>query len=134
MGRLAGRASRIRDRELGGRLEQLRASTAPADIAPTSAPTLGDAYISTLVTLSAGQAAGTSPVLAANTARTGLVIAPVAACPPAAELGLAAFTGANQGVAMATRPDWRWEGARVPTNAVYVRGFTAGDKVLVWEA
>jgi hypothetical protein len=131
---LAGPAARIQDRELAGRLERVRSATSPAQSAPTSTQAVGASYTSTLVTLTANQAAGTDPVLAANTARKGLVLSAVASVPVTAEWNIAALTGAGQGVPFGPEPSIRWDGTRVPTNAIYVRGFTAGDKLLCWQA
>jgi hypothetical protein len=91
----------------------------------------------TEVSLSAGQAAGTSVLIAANANRTSLVIGNNTATDATVHIsdasggygmplpagGVIAFGGHGiQG------------GPACPTNAIYVGGLAAADKVTVWES
>jgi len=80
-----------------------------------------------VASLSAGQAAGTTEILAANANRKALKIVPPADCTlriGATGAGIPLFGGvANE-----------FSGGDCPTNALFVTGLTAGVAVTVWEA
>jgi len=99
------------------------------------------AVLRTLVTLSAGQAAGTDPVLSTNPNRTSLV----AGNPTATNGRLdVAAVGAGEGLPFAAgavlpfggeggRP-YGGGGPACPTQAIYVGGFAENDKLTFWES
>jgi hypothetical protein len=91
----------------------------------------------TVVTLTANQAAGTDPVLAANTNRTSLV-----AGNPTATEGVIdiANPGAGEGMPFPAGGIVAFGGHGIqggpacPTNAIYVDGFAAADVLTFWES
>lgn len=80
-----------------------------------------------VASLSAGQAAGTTEILAANANRKAVKVGPPADCTlkiGTSGAGIPLFGGvANE-----------FSGGDCPTNALYVTGLSAGVAVTVWEA
>lgn len=90
---------------------------------------IGSAFVDrSIVALTAQQAAGTDPVLAANPARRALQIVPPAAC----MLRLA--SGAAGGVPLRGDQPNQLAGPSCPTNALYVTGLAAGALLTILEA
>lgn len=90
---------------------------------------LGSAFADQSITsLSSGQAAGTSTVLAANTDRTALKIVPPIDC------FLAVASGQTTGIPLYGEIENTFEGNGCPTNALYIVGLTAAAAVLIWES
>lgn len=88
----------------------------------------GVSFTDTSITsLSAGQAAGTSAVLAANSARASLKIVPPADC------YLAVASGKTAGVPLYGGVENTFEGNGCPANALYLVGLPAGASVMIWE-
>lgn len=81
-----------------------------------------------IASLSAGQAAGTSAILAANANRTAIKIVPPADCT------LAIASGASVGIPLFGGVANEFSGGDCPTNALYVTGLTAGAAITIWEA
>lgn len=89
---------------------------------------VGSLFVDQSITsLSSGQAAGTSSVLAIKTDRKSLKIVPAADCTlklGTSGLGIPLFAGvANE-----------FSGGNCPTNALYITGLTVGASVTIWEA
>ena len=80
-----------------------------------------------VASLSSGQAAGTSTVIAANTSRHVLVIVPPADCT------LTLTSGSTRGIPLIGGLPNTFSGAEVPTNALYVSGLTAGQTLVILE-
>lgn len=88
----------------------------------------------TVVTLTAGQAAGTDPILPANLNRTTLVAGNATAT--AARLDVAAV-GAGEGMPLPAGGIVGFGqrgGPTCPTDALYVGGLAETDKLTIWEA
>lgn len=98
----------------GGYAPSIEASQAPVTLTDDS-----------IASLSAGQAAGTSVILAANTSRRALVIDPPADClltfTSGGTTGYRLFANVPNGV------------TPVPTNALYISGLAAGQAVTILE-
>lgn len=94
-------------------------------VAPVGLP-----YTQTPVTLTANQAAGTDPILAANPNRQGLKLVVPADC------GVATASGATIGLPAFAGVAWERSGPECPTNAIYVVGgsLSTGAVVGIWEA
>lgn len=89
------------------------------------------AYVDrTVASLSAGQAAGTSVVLAANPARRGLMINPPIDC----TLLISAASGTPRGWPLFANVPNTIVGQECPTNDIYIYGLTAGQVLAIWEA
>jgi hypothetical protein len=80
------------------------------------------------VTLTAGQAAGTDPVVAQRLSRQALKIIPPTDCQMAVMTGQTAGEPIFGGVANPFLQD------ECPTNAIYLIGLTTGAVVQIWEA
>lgn len=102
-----------------------------ASATPSEFPALTD-QTETLVTLSAGQAAGTTPVLAANSNRKLLTLGNPGANVMLVNLVPGAVAG--QGLPLAAASVLAFDrNLPCPPNAIYVLG-TAGDKLTIWTA
>lgn len=77
--------------------------------------------------LSAGQAAGTAEILAANPNRKALKIVPPADC-------TLKISNGGAGIPMFGGVANEFSGGDCPTNALYVTGLSVGVAVAVWEA
>lgn len=94
-------------------------------------------FARTPVALSAAQAAGTSPVLAANPNRTVLVIGNIQATDARVDV---ADTSGGFGLPLPQKSTLMFGGSgnayspSCPTDAIYVGGLSAGDKLTFWEA
>jgi hypothetical protein len=95
-----------------------------ADLTVIPGVSFGDASVASLT---AGQAAGTSIVLAANTARSALKIVPPADC------YLAVAPGKTAGIPLYGGVQNTFEGNGCPTNALYLIGLSPGGAVMIWE-
>lgn len=92
-------------------------------------PIAGVAYADvSIASLSAGQAAGTATVLAANANRKSLMINPPADC------FLAIGSGATGGYPLFADVPNQITGQDCPTNALYIGGLSAAASVVIWEA
>lgn len=80
-----------------------------------------------VASLSAGQAAGTSTIIAANANRKSLMVNPPADC------FLAISSGATAGWPLFAGVPNIITGQECPTNALYVDGLTAATALTVWE-
>lgn len=89
---------------------------------------IGSSYAPASIVLSAGQAAGTSPVLPANTGRKALMINPPSDC------SLTVSPGSTSGWPLVGRAANSASGEDCPTNALYVYGLVAGQTLTIWEA
>jgi hypothetical protein len=89
----------------------------------------GSAFIGrSIAALSAGQAAGTVPILSANPARTALKVVPQNDC------FLTIGSGETTGVPLYGNVENSFTGAECPVNAVYLAGLAPGTPVVIWEA
>lgn len=83
-----------------------------------------------VASLSAGQAAGTTTVLAANASRKALMVNPPADC----TLLIASAAGSTQGYPLFGNVPNTITGQECPTNALYVYGLSAANALTIWEA
>ncbi|PHP21359.1 hypothetical protein CG471_01970 [Sphingobium sp. IP1] len=91
--------------------------------------TTGSQYTDVSVaSLSAGQAAGTTSVIAANAARKGIKIIPPSDCI------LKIVSGATGGVPLFGGVANDFSGPECPINALYLSGLLLGAAVTIWEA
>jgi hypothetical protein len=91
------------------------------------------AMIRTAVALSAGQAAGTTAILAANPNRTSLTIGNDTATD--AKVDVVDASG-GYGMPLPTKGVLGFGGRGgpiCPTDAIFIMGLAAGDKVTIWE-
>lgn len=78
--------------------------------------------------LSAGQAAGTTAILAANTSRTALKIVPPADCT------LTISAASTVGIPLYGGVENTFEGGSCPTNDLFVRGLSVSAALTIWES
>lgn len=93
-----------------------------------SAP--GLSYNDESVTLSSGQAAGTTAVIAENMGRRAIKFIPPTDC----RIQLASGGDADTGVPIFADVEYSWVGGECPINALFVTGLSEGDALTIWEA
>ena len=94
-------------------------------------------YVETKVTLTAGQAAGTDPILAAETGTIGVRSAVIVGNPTAKTLNLHLSTGQTHGPGLPLAGYNTAAFAKAlpgVDNALFVTGGAAGDKITLWVA
>lgn len=85
--------------------------------------------VQNITSLSAGQAAGTAPILAANTNRRGLIIVPPADC----RLKITNDGSTATGYPLYANAPNEIYLPGVPANALYIVGLSAGVTITIWE-
>lgn len=81
-----------------------------------------------VTSLSSGQAAATTPLLAANASRQALMIVPPIDCT------LTLISGGSTGQPLYGGVANRMLGQECPSNDLYISGLSAGASVTIWEA